>query len=583
MEFFMDHNKTTTSQTPGRPRRRRPRPKPSSPVLLAPAGGHLEIIPLGGMGEIGKNMFAFRFQDEILVIDGGLAFPDEHMLGVDLLIPRIDYLIQNADKIKGWVLTHGHEDHIGALPYLFSQLPKVPVYGARLTLGLVKGKIEEFGFRPGDFNFREVSTDDRIQIGRYFTVDLFRMTHSIPDNSGMVIHTPVGKVVHTGDFKLDPTPVDGKPSHLAKLAQAGAEGVLLLIADSTNAERPGFTPSEADVAKGLDAIIGKAKGRVFVTTFASHIHRIQSVIKAAEHYGRKVAVEGRSMVKFARIALDLGYLSVRDRLYSLEEISHLDDSQILVVTTGSQGQPEAVLARLAAGSHQKMAIKPGDTVILSSSPIPGNEEAVNTVINRLYALGAQVYFPPTYRVHASGHGSQEELKIILNLVQPKFFLPWHGEVRQQTNFRWLAEAMGQPPEKVLIAENGDVVKLTPETFEISGKVPSGALYVDGLGVGDITDEILADRNHMAAEGVVVITALVNHREPHVEVVSKGFVKAGEKLLGEVRKIAFDAIYQGVREKKPLEVIRDDIYYPAKKFLRKATGRDPVIIPMVIEG
>ncbi|WP_036219293.1 ribonuclease J [Calidithermus chliarophilus] len=579
----MDHNKTTTSQTPGRPRRRRPRPKPSSPVLLAPAGGHLEIIPLGGMGEIGKNMFAFRFQDEILVIDGGLAFPDEHMLGVDLLIPRIDYLIQNADKIKGWVLTHGHEDHIGALPYLFSQLPKVPVYGARLTLGLVKGKIEEFGFRPGDFNFREVSTDDRIQIGRYFTVDLFRMTHSIPDNSGMIIHTPVGKVVHTGDFKLDPTPVDGKPSHLAKLAQAGAEGVLLLIADSTNAERPGFTPSEADVAKGLDAIIGKAKGRVFVTTFASHIHRIQSVIKAAEHYGRKVAVEGRSMVKFARIALDLGYLSVRDRLYSLEEISHLDDSQILVVTTGSQGQPEAVLARLAAGSHQKMAIKPGDTVILSSSPIPGNEEAVNTVINRLYALGAQVYFPPTYRVHASGHGSQEELKIILNLVQPKFFLPWHGEVRQQTNFKWLAEAMGQPPEKILIAENGDVVKLTPETFEISGKVPSGALYVDGLGVGDITDEILADRNHMAAEGVVVITALVNHREPHVEVVSKGFVKAGEKLLGEVRKIAFDAIYQGVREKKPLEVIRDDIYYPAKKFLRKATGRDPVIIPMVIES
>jgi len=578
----MDHN-TATSYTPGRPRKRRPRPKPSSPVLLAPTGGHLEIIPLGGMGEIGKNMFVFRFQDEILVIDGGLAFPDEHMLGVDLLIPRIDYLQQHADKIKGWVLTHGHEDHIGALPYLFSQLPKVPVYGARLTLGLVKGKLEEFGFNIGEFNFREISPDDRIQVGRYFTVDLFRMTHSIPDNSGMVIHTPVGKVVHTGDFKLDPTPVDGKPSHLAKLAQAGAEGVLLLIADSTNAERPGFTPSEAEVAKGLDAIIGKAKGRVFVTTFASHIHRIQSVIKAAEHYGRKVAVEGRSMVKFARIALNLGYLSVRDRLYSLEELEHLDDSQVLVLTTGSQGQPEAVLARLAAGSHQKMAIKPGDTVILSSSPIPGNEEAVNTVINRLYALGAQVFFPPTYRVHASGHGSQEELKIILNLVQPKFFLPWHGEVRQQTNFKWLAEAMGQPPEKILIAENGDVVKLTPDTFEISGKVPSGALYVDGLGVGDITDEILADRNHMAAEGVVVITALVNHREPHVEVVSKGFVKAGERLLGEVRKIAFDAIYQGVREKKPLEVIRDDIYYPAKKFLRKATGRDPVIIPMVIEG
>jgi len=542
----------------------------------------VEIIFLGGVGEIGKNMTVFRYHDEIFVVDGGLAFPDEHMLGVDLLIPRIDYLLEHKDLIKGWVITHGHEDHIGALPFILPQLPRVPVYGAKLTLGLVKGKLEDFGLTVGEYNFQEVSPDERINIGRYFSVDLFRMTHSIPDNSGMIIHTPVGKIVHTGDFKLDPTPVDAKTSHLAKIAQAGAEGVLLLIADSTNAERAGTTPSELDVAKELDRVIGRAKGRVFVTTFASHIHRIQSVVAAAEKYGRKVAVEGRSMLKFARIAIELGYLEQKDRFYTLDEVKDLPEEQILVLTTGSQGQPEAVLARLAAGIHPKLNIQPGDSVILSSSPIPGNEEAVNNVINKLYALGAYVFYPPQYRVHASGHASQEELKLVLNLAEPKFLLPWHGEIRQQTNFKWLAESMSKPPQKTLIPENGDVVKLTANNMEKDGKVIHGLLYVDGLGVGDITDEILQDRNHMAAEGVVIITALVS-REPLVEVISKGFTKAGERLLGEIRKMAGDALYKGVREKKRLEEIRDDIYYPVKKFIAKNTGRNPVILPIVIEG
>ncbi|KGQ20878.1 ribonuclease J [Thermus filiformis] len=567
-----------------RPRRRRRRPQGGAQAQL-PQGGpqdHVEIIPLGGMGEIGKNIFAFRYRDEILVVDGGLAFPEEGMPGVDLLIPRIDYLVQNKHLIKGWILTHGHEDHIGALPFLFPQLPKVPVYGARLTLGLLKGKLEEYGLRPGEFNLKEVSPDDRIQVGRYFSVDLFRMTHSIPDNSGLILRTPVGTIVHTGDFKLDPTPIDGKVSHLAKLAQAGAEGVLLLIADSTNAERPGYTPSEAEIAKELDRVIGRAPGRVFVTTFASHIHRIQSVIWAAEKYGRKVAMEGRSMLKFSRIALELGYLKVKDRLYTLEEVKDLPDHQVLVLATGSQGQPMSVLSRLALGTHAKMAIKPGDTVILSSSPIPGNEEAVNRVINRLYALGAYVLYPPTYKVHASGHASQEELKLILNLTTPRFFLPWHGEVRHQTNFKWLAESMSHPPEKTLVVENGTILRLTKDTFEPAGQVPAGALYVDGLGVGDITDEILMDRQLLAQEGLVVITALAG-RDPVVEVISKGFVKAGERLLGEVRRMALEAVQNGVREKKPLEKIRDDIYYPVKKFLKKATGRDPVILPVVIEG
>jgi len=555
-----------------RPRRRTPRRSP----------GYLEIVPLGGMGEIGKNITAFRYEDEILVVDGGLAFPSETMPGVDLLIPRIDYLIQHKEKIRAWVLTHGHEDHIGGLPFLLPQLPKVPVYGAKLTLGLLRGKLEEFGISPGSFELKEVDPDARIRVGRYFTVDLYRMTHSIPDNSGFILHTPVGRIVHTGDFKLDPTPIDGKISHLAKVAEAGREGVLLLIADSTNAERPGYTPSEAEVAEALDLVIGRAKGRVFVTTFASHTHRVQSVIRIAEKYGRKVAVEGRSMVKFARIAQELGYLELKDRLYTLDEINDLPDEQVLVLATGSQGQPMAVLSRLAFGGHAKLSVKPGDTVILSSSPIPGNESAVNRVINRLYELGAFVFYPPTYRVHTSGHASREELKLILNLAQPKFFIPWHGEVRHQTNFAWLAESMPKPPEKILIPKNGDVIRLTPDDMQKVGEVPAGAYYVDGLGVGDITDEILEERQRLAADGVVIITAVAGP-DAVVEVMSLGFVKAGQKLLGEIRRLAEEAVIQGTKQKKSLEAIRDAIYYPVKKFIKKATGRDPVLIPVVIEG
>ncbi len=562
-----------------RPRRRTRR---KNPEAQAAGSGHVEIVPLGGMGEIGKNITAFRYEDEILVVDGGLAFPTEEMPGVDLLIPRIDYLIQNKEKIKGWILTHGHEDHIGGLPFLFPQLPKVPVYGAKLTLGLLRGKLEEFGLNPGSFDLNVVNPDDRVRVGRYFTVDLYRMTHSIPDNSGLVIHTPIGRIVHTGDFKLDPTPIDGKTSHLATVAEAGKEGVLLLIADSTNAERPGLTPSEREVAEALDLVIGNAKGRVFVTTFASHTHRVQSVIRIAEKYGRKVAVEGRSMVKFSRIAQELGYLEIKDRLYTLDELNDLPDEEVLILATGSQGQPMAVLSRLAFDRHTKLSVKPGDTVILSSSPIPGNESAVNRVINRLYEIGAFVFYPPAYRVHTSGHASREELKLILNLTQPKFFIPWHGEVRHQTNFAWLAESMPKPPEKIFIPKNGDVLHLTPNDLRKVGEVPAGAYYVDGLGVGDITDEILEERHRMAADGIVIITAVAGP-DPVAEVMSLGFVKAGQKLLGEIRRMVESALVEGMKKKKSLESIRDDIYYPVKKFIKKATGRDPVLIPIVIEG
>lgn len=420
-------------------------------VATAPAAAEqfLEIIPLGGMGEIGKNITAYRFQDEIMVVDGGLAFPDPHQLGVDLIIPRIDYLQQHADLIKGWILTHGHEDHIGGLPYILPRLPRVPVYGAPLTLGLVREKLSEFGVRESDVDLREVDLNAKIRIGRHFGVEFIRMTHSIPDNAGYILTTPVGRVLHTGDFKLDEHPSDGKLSDLGRIEQVGREGVLLLISDSTNAERPGRTMSEAEVAKNLEDVIARCRGRVFMTTFASNIHRIGNVIQIAHRLGRRVVMEGRSMLKYAQVAQQLGYMDLPEPLLSSEEVGDLQDPQVLYVCTGSQGQPMSVLSRLAFGNHAKIALKRGDSVILSSNPIPGNEEAVNLVINRLYEIGVDVYYPPTYRVHASGHGSQEELATVLNLARPKYFLPWHGEPRHQINHARLAQTLPRPPRRTL--------------------------------------------------------------------------------------------------------------------------------------
>ncbi len=541
----------------------------------------LEIIPLGGMGEIGKNMMAFRYDDEIMVVDGGLAFPDSTMPGIDLLIPKIDYLLENAHMITGFIITHGHEDHIGGLPYILPRLPKVPLYGAKLTLGLLREKFAEFGIPNADLDMREISTDAHVKIGKHFTVDTFLMTHSIPDNSGMVIHTPIGRVVHTGDFKLDQNPADGKTSHLARISAAGEEGVLLLISDSTNAERLGTTPSEADIAVEIEKLVSEAKGRLFVTTFASHIHRVANIIAAAEKHGRRVVMEGRSMLKYAQLAQELGYLELKDRLISTDELTDLPDNKVLFICTGSQGQPMSVLSRLAMGNHAKLTLKSGDTVILSSSPIPGNEEAVNGIINRLYQMGVHTFYPPTYKVHASGHGSQEELKLILNLARPKFFLPFHGEPRHQMNHQRLAESTPTPPKKTIIAQNGDVIRVSRDEFKVHGRVTSGVVYVDGLGVGDVTEEILEDRHAMASDGVVVVTA-ITHPTPHIEIVSRGFVTANKELQEAMREEAHDALYRGVREKKRLEDVRDDVYYAVKRFVRKATGRNPVIIPLVIE-
>jgi ribonuclease J len=544
----------------------------------------LRIIPLGGMGEIGKNMFAFEYENEVLLVDGGLAFPDADMLGVDILVPRIDWVVENAHKVKGWVLTHGHEDHIGGLPYMIRLLPKVPMYGARLTLGLLRGKFEEFKLTESDVDLHEITPDDRIKISRYFTVDFFRMTHSIPDNSGLVIHTPLGRVVHSGDFKLDYNPADGKTSHLHKLAQAGEDGVLLLISDSTNAERPGYTPSERDVMVAVEELVSKAKGRVIVTTFSSHVHRLQNFIRIAEKFDRRVVMEGRSMIKNASIAQELGYLESKQPFVASENVGDLQDDKVLFLCTGSQGQPMAALSRLASGSHRKINLKAGDTVIMSSNPIPGNEEAVGRVINQLYERRVNVYYPPTYKVHASGHASQEELKLILDLTRPRFFMPWHGEMRHQVNHQRLAEGMSHPPKKVLIAHNGDVLELTRDDLKVKGQVEAGVVFIDSVGrTGDeVTEPVIRDRQMLSAEGVIVIMALAG-KKPSVEVITRGVAQGENGLVKEIERIALEGLQRGVREKRRLNDIRDDIFYPVRRYIRKATGRNPLIVPTVLQA
>ncbi|GGB72771.1 ribonuclease J [Deinococcus soli (ex Cha et al. 2016)] len=550
-----------------------PRPEGAAP--------HLEVIPLGGMGEIGKNITAYRYEDEIMVVDAGLAFPESHQMGIDLIIPRIDYLQQNAGLIKGWILTHGHEDHIGGLPYILPRLPRVPVYGAGLTLGLVREKLSEFGIKDGEVDLREVDLSDKVKIGTHFQVEFFRMTHSIPDNAGYLLTTPAGVVMHTGDFKLDEEPSDGKTSDLARIEQAGKDGVTLLLSDSTNAERQGRTVSEAEVARNLETLIAGLKGRVFLTTFASNVHRVQNVINIAHRQRRRVVMEGRSMIKYAQVAQTLGYMELPEPFLASDEVGGLQDQQVLYVCTGSQGQPMSVLSRLAFGNHAKIALRRGDSVILSSNPIPGNEEAVNLVINRLYEIGVDVYYPPNYRVHASGHGSQEELATILNLARPKYFLPWHGEPRHQINHARLAQTLPRPPKRTLIARNGDVVRVSQDDFKVTGTVPAGAVYVDGLGVGDIGDDVLLDRVNMSQEGILIMTAVL-HPTPHVEIVSRGFVRANRELDAQIRKVALDAIEQGLREKKRLEDVRDDMYGAVRRFVRKVTGRNPVLIPLIVD-
>ncbi len=546
----------------------------------------LNIIPLGGLGEIGKNMTAFRYDNDLILIDAGLMFPEDDMLGIDLVIPDITYLIENQDKLKGIFLTHGHEDHIGALPFILKQLD-VPVYGTALTLGILEGRLEEAGVSTANLNV--VKSGDRVRAGA-FKLEFMRVNHSIPDAIGMAIHTPVGLIVHTGDFKIDQTPVDGQVMELNRFAEYGDRGVLLMMADSTNAERPGYTQSEKFVGETFDNEFRYAKNRIIVATFSSNVHRIQQICDAAVRYGRKVAVMGRSMVNVVNISLKLNYLNVPEGvLIDIDEIRNYTNDKIVVICTGSQGEPMSALTRMSMGENRKVQIVPGDTVIISAAPIPGNEKMVSNTINHLYMLGAEVVYEKANGVHVSGHASQEELKIMHNLVRPKFFMPVHGEYRHLVKHARLAESLGMDRKNIVIAENGAVVELTRDKICTNGKIMAGNVLIDGLGVGDVGNIVLRDRRQLSQDGIMIVVVGVDGATNQIvsgpDIVSRGFVyvREAEDLMGEARdkvQVALDKCEENNNtEWSALKTaIRDSL----GRFLFEKTRRRPMIIPIIME-
>ena len=546
----------------------------------------LNIIPLGGLGEIGKNMTAFRYGNDIILIDAGLMFPEDDMLGIDLVIPDITYLIENQDKLKGIFLTHGHEDHIGALPFILKQLD-VPVYGTALTLGILEGRLEEAGVSTANLNV--IKSGDRVRAG-VFKLEFMRVNHSIPDAIGMAIHTPVGLIVHTGDFKIDQTPVDGQVMELNRFAEYGDRGVLLMMADSTNAERPGYTQSEKFVGETFDNEFRHAKHRIIVATFSSNVHRIQQICDTAVKFRRKVAVMGRSMVNVVNISLKLDYLKVPEGLLiDIDDIRNYSNDQIVVICTGSQGEPMSALTRMSMGENRKVQIVPGDTVIISAAPIPGNEKMVSNTINHLYMLGAEVVYEKANGVHVSGHASQEELKLMHHLVRPKFFMPVHGEYRHLVKHARLAESLGMDSKNIIIAQNGSVVELSRDKICINGKVMAGKGLIDGLGVGDVGNIVLRDRRQLSQDGIMIVVVGVDSATNQIvsgpDIVSRGFVyvREAEDLMVEAKGRVQDALdkceERNHTEWSTLKVaIRDSL----GRFLFEKTRRRPMIIPIIME-
>lgn len=546
----------------------------------------VQIIPLGGLGEIGKNMTAFRYGDEIILIDAGLMFPEDDMLGIDLVIPDITYLLENRDRVKAIFLTHGHEDHIGALPYVMKELD-VPVYGTALTLGILTGRLAENGV--SDENLVIIKPGDRIKTGA-FSLEFIRVNHSIPDAVAIAINTPIGTIIHTGDFKIDHTPVDGEVTEFSKFAEYGDKGVLLLLADSTNAERPGFTPSERVVGKTFDEEFRYAKNRIIVATFSSNVHRIQQVIDSAIKYKRKVAVLGRSMVNVVNIAIELGYLNnTENTLIDIDETRNYRSDQIVIITTGSQGEPMSALTRMSNNDHRKVDIMPGDTVIISATPIPGNEKLVSRTIDNLYKLGADVIYEKSNGVHVSGHASQEEIKLMHNLVRPKFFMPVHGEYRHLVKHASLAQSLGMPKENIVIAENGAVIEVTEESIGINGRVTAGRVLVDGLGVGDVGNIVLRDRRQLSNDGIMIVVVTLDKETCTVmagpDIVSRGFVyvREAEDLMEEAK----DRVQQALDKCQENEVtewsmIKSSIRDTLGKFLFEKTRRKPMILPIIME-
>lgn len=548
----------------------------------------IKISFLGGLNEVGKNMTLYEYKDDMFLVDCGLAFPDSDMPGVDLVIPDFTYVERNADKIKGIVITHGHEDHIGGLAYLLKTV-NIPVYGTKLTIGLIQGKLKEHGLLSSA-KLHEVAPGDVIKLGA-FTIEMIHVNHSIPDAIALAIKCDCGTVVQTGDFKIDSTPIDGGMIDLARFAELGSEGVLCLLSDSTNAERPGYTESERKVGESFEVLFRRAgRSRIIVATFASNIHRVQQIINVANSLGRKVAIMGRSLENVVNISAQLGYLDIPDNvLISGELINRYPAEKLVIITTGSQGEPMSALTRMAFSDHRKVEICPNDYVIISANPIPGNEKTVGNVVNELMKLGAQVIYEKMYDVHVSGHACQEELKLIMGLVKPKFFIPVHGEQKHLHKHAMLAEAMGIGKENIFIADNGYTAEITNSSIKAGNPVPAGKVFVDGYGVGDVGSVVLRDRKHLGQDGIIVVTASIDYETGQLiagpEVVSRGFVyvKEAEELIDKARKVAEKSLencyYANIND---IGTIKGKLRDAVSHFVYEQTKRSPMVLPIIME-
>lgn len=546
----------------------------------------IKIIPLGGLGEVGKNITVIEYKDDIVVIDCGMTFPEDEMLGIDVVIPDISYLLKNKEKVRGFVLTHGHEDHIGALPYILPKL-NVPIYGTKLTLGLLDSKLKEHNINNVSMNV--VKHGDVIKLGA-LEVEFIRTSHSIPDSSALAIHSPVGTIIHTGDFKVDFTPIDGDVIDLNRFAELGNKGVLALLSDSTNAERPGYTMSEKTVGNTFREIFANHKHRIIVATFASNIHRIQQIIDASEENNRKVVLSGRSMVNNVGVAMELGYLRIKEgTLIDINEMNKYPDNEITIITTGSQGEPMSALSRISSSEHKKIQLQPEDLVIISATPIPGNEKTVSKVINNLVKRGTEVIFESLADVHVSGHACQEEQKLILTLVKPKFFVPVHGEYRHLKKHAEIAQSLGIPKEKIFMLDNGDVLEITKNSAVVTGSVPADNVLVDGLGIGDVGNIVLRDRKHLSEDGLIVVVVTMSKREGKVlagpDIISRGFVyvRESEDLMEEARNIVREVLNECERKNiTDWATLKSNIRETLKNHLYGKIKRNPMILPIIME-
>ena len=548
----------------------------------------LKIIPLGGLHEVGKNITVFEYEDEIIVVDCGLSFPEDDMLGVDLVIPDITYLQRNVDKIKGLIITHGHEDHIGSVPYLLKQI-NIPVYAPKLAMGLIRNKLEEHRILRSS-TLIEVTQGEKIKFGKNFEVEFIRSTHSIPDSVMLAIKTPVGTILHTGDFKVDYTPIDGKIMDFGRIAELGNEGILALMSDSTNAERKGFTMSESSIGPVFDNLFDGCTKRIVVATFASNVHRVQQIVSSAVKYKRKIAICGRSMINMIMTAKELGYIDCPDDIFiDIDTMSTYNDEQLVIITTGSQGETMSALTRMAAGDHRKVKITPNDLVIISANPIPGNEKSVSKVIDDLMQIGAEVVYSALADVHVSGHACQEEQKLIFALTKPKFFIPVHGEYRQLRAHAETAQMMGIPAKNIVMMENGRVVELDENEIKFNGMVPNGRVLVDGLGVGDVGNIVLRDRQHLSQDGLIVIVLTMDSSTGEVvagpDVISRGFVyvRESENLMDDVKNVVRHEIRKceekGVRD---WSTIKSTVRENLRDYIFTKTKRNPMIIPIIME-